>query len=352
MPSSLSATSFRETLEQNIDEMERSSEDVILTAATTQWKDESLFPSPMPPMIPEGAPRIDVPGFPERIGKVRHSYDIGDRRLAIVASDRISSFDRIHPTGIPDKGKILTKLSAFWFAFAETLGIPHHLLSADADDIAQQCPALASHIEAIRDRCMLVMKGNIVPIEAIVRGYLAGSAWKEYKKNGAVCGIPLPPGLQESQELPQVLFTPSTKEENGHDVNIPYEEACRQVGKDVMEPMRDHAITLYDRARAFARDRGIIIADTKFEFMRLEGGQGLILADEILTPDSSRFWPIDQYEVGKSPPSFDKQFVRDFVEQLGWNKEPPAPELPAEIVEKTRSKYIQAYEQLTSRRFA
>jgi phosphoribosylaminoimidazole-succinocarboxamide synthase len=273
-------------------------------------------------------------------GKVRDIYDLDDK-LLIVATDRLSAFDVVLPTPIPDKGRVLTQLSLFWF---ETLRevVPHHVLSAT------EFPGdLAPHAEQLRGRAMLVRKTEPVPIECVVRGYLSGSGWKEYKGNGRVCGIPLPAGLRESDKLPEPIFTPSTKAQTGHDENITFEETAERVGHDLALRLRDVSLEIYQRAAAFAAERGIIIADTKFEFGL--AGSELVWIDEALTPDSSRFWPADQYEPGKAQPSFDKQFVRDYLERIGWSKRPPAPELPADVVAATSGKYREAYRRVSGR---
>lgn len=278
-------------------------------------------------------------------GKVRDIYDLG-KRLLIVASDRISAFDVVLPNVIPDKGRVLTSISVFWFErFPE---IRNHLIETDVNKIGEiaDCDK-----DAMRGRVMLCEKVDIIPVECVVRGYLAGSGLKEYRKSRTVCGIPLPAGLDESSELPEVIFTPSTKATEGHDENIAFEEACRIVGADVAAELRDRSLDLYKKARDYARSRGIIIADTKFEWGRNVNGE-IVLADEILTPDSSRFWPASAYRVGVGQPSFDKQIVRDWLEkQSGWDKTPPGPVLPDEIVAKARGRYIEAYELLTGRRF-
>ena len=297
-----------------------------------------------------------------RRGKVRDVYDVGDH-LLIVATDRISAFDYVLGSGIPDKGRVLTQLSAFWFErFADLT--PHHLVSVDVDDF----PAvLQPHREVLRGRSMLVRKTTPLPVECVARGYLSGSGWKEYQKTGAVCAIALPPGLRESDRLPAPIFTPATKAETGHDENISEAEAGRIVGDDVIGRLRDLTLAIYSQGVAHAATRGILIADTKFEFghLRTSGasaGQGLatnghapspadtdqlVLIDEVLTPDSSRFWPAASYEPGHGQPSFDKQFVRDYLERIGWNKQPPVPALPDDVVMKTRDKYVDAYRQLT-----
>jgi len=285
----------------------------------------------------------DIPGFPCRRGKVRDVYDLGDR-LVIVATDRISAFDWVLPTPIPDKGRVLTALTLFWL---DLLKVPNHLLGTDPK---QMGPAFASQAEVLTGRSMLVRKANVVPIECVARGYLAGSGWKEYQKQGTVCGIPLPKGLAESQQLPEPIFTPATKEESGHDINISFDEMTRRVGRGLSENLREMTLKVYQRGAEFARSKGIIIADTKFEWGQLAGDQ-VILIDEVLTPDSSRFWPADQYRTGVSPPSFDKQFVRNWLEATPWDKNSPPPPLPDDIVEKTRGKYIEAYERLTGNRF-
>jgi phosphoribosylaminoimidazole-succinocarboxamide synthase len=260
-----------------------------------------------------------------------------------VATDRISAFDWVLPTGIPDKGRVLTGLTLFWL---KQFPLPNHLLSAE---VAQMPPAFASQTNILAGRSMLVRKARVVPIECVARGYLAGSGWKEYGQNGKVCGIALPPGLQESQQLPEPIFTPATKEEAGHDINISWEEVVRITGPELAEELRRRTLELYRRAAEYARARGIIIADTKFEWGQLAGGE-IILIDEVLTPDSSRFWPVDGYRVGGNPPSFDKQFVRDWLETTDWNKNSPPPQLPPEVVARTRDKYLEAYERLTGQK--
>lgn len=283
----------------------------------------------------------NIPGYPRRQGKVRDLYDLGDR-LVLVASDRISAFDWVLPTPIPDKGRILTQLSLFWFGH---LAVPHHLISTNLDEMG---PAFAAAHAALEGRTMLVRKTKVVPIECVARGYLAGSGWKEYQKSRSVCGLPLPEGLDQASRLPSSIFTPATKAENGHDENITLEEMAHRVGTPLTEELKRRTLDLYDRAAAFARTRGILIADTKFEFGQQEDGS-LLLIDEVLTPDSSRFWPASEYRVGISPPSFDKQFVRDWLETTDWDKNSPPPPLPEEIVEKTRAKYVEAFERLTGR---
>ena len=289
----------------------------------------------MPPLL-----QSQVEGYPCRRGKVRDVYDLGDR-LVIVATDRISAFDWVLPTGIPDKGRILTGLTRFWLDF---LQVPNHFLSPDLQDMG---PAFAAQAEVLRGRSMLVRKTAVVPIECVVRGYLAGSGYSEYQRTGGVCGVELPAGLQESQELPEPIFTPATKEESGHDLNITIGQMAHYVGTEATEELQRRSLDLYRRAAEHARRCGILLADTKFEWGRLPGGE-IILIDEVLTPDSSRFWPQDQYQVGSSPPSFDKQFVRDWLVRRVRvvDKNSPPPELPAEVVERTRLKYAEAFARL------
>jgi phosphoribosylaminoimidazole-succinocarboxamide synthase len=291
----------------------------------------------MPPLL-----QSNVSGYPVRRGKVRDVYDLGDR-LVIVATDRISAFDWVLPTAIPDKGRVLTALTLFWLDY---LDVPNHYLSSNPKDMG---PAFAAQANILAGRSMLVRKTLVVPIECVARGYLAGSGWKEYQKNRTVCGIPLPAGLQQSQQLPEAIFTPATKEESGHDENISFERMVQLVGDKVSKDLRQRSIDIYRRAADYARARGIIIADTKFEWGKLPNGE-IILIDEVLTPDSSRFWPADQYRAGISPPSFDKQFVRDWLETTSWDKDSPPPEVPTEVVERTRQKYLEAYERLTERK--
>ncbi len=283
----------------------------------------------------------EISGFPCRHGKVRDVYDLGDR-LVIVATDRISAFDWVLPTGIPDKGCVLTGMTRFWL---DLLKVPNHLLTMKVEEMP---PAFAAQADQLRGRTMLVRKADVVPIECVVRGYIAGSGWKEYRQHGTACGIRLPAGLRESDVLPEPIFTPATKEESGHDINISFEEMAKRVGRPVSEELRQRSIDIYRRAADYARQRGMIIADTKFEWGKLPGGE-LILIDEVLTPDSSRFWPADEYQPGKSPPSFDKQFVRDWLESSGWNKDSQPPELPDEVVQRTRAKYLEAFERLTGK---
>ena len=289
--------------------------------------------------------QLDLPGVPKvRSGKVREMFDLGDR-LLMVASDRISAYDVVLPHGIPRKGEVLTMFSHCWFNRVADL-VPNHLL-AKADEPLPE--AVQSHADQIGRRAMVVKKAQPLAIECVVRGYLAGSGWKEYQKQGTVCGVSLPEGLENSSQLPDPIFTPATKAEEGHDENINFDEAVNIVGKNIAEQARELSIELYKRGRDHAAEKGIIIADTKFEFGIFEGE--LILIDEVLTPDSSRFWPADLYAPGKSQPSFDKQFVRDYLETLDWDKTPPGPELPAEIVQKTSEKYIEAYTRVTGLEF-
>ena len=277
-----------------------------------------------------------------RRGKVRDVYDLGEH-LLIVATDRISAFDYVLGTGIPDKGRVLTQLSAFWFDHVADL-VPHHLVSVDVNDF----PAvLRPHRHVLSGRSMLVRKTDPLPVECVARGYLSGSGWKEYQKTGAVCAIALPAGLRESDKLPRPIFTPATKAETGHDENISEAEAGRIVGADLIGRLRDLTLAIYGRGVAHAATRGILIADTKFEF-GLDGDE-LVLIDEVLTPDSSRFWPAASYRPGQGQPSFDKQFVRDYLERIKWNKQPPVPSLPDDVVMQTREKYIDAYRLLTGR---
>lgn len=282
-------------------------------------------------------------GYSKRSGKVRDIYEL-PKGVLIVATDRISAYDVVMPNGIPDKGRVLTQISAFWFEMlADT--IDHHLISTSMDDLPEDARG-----EEIDGRFMLCKKAEVVPIECVVRGYLAGSGWAEYKKSGTVCGIKLPKGLKESDKLPEPIFTPATKAETGHDENIDFEQSCEIAGEDVMTELRDRSLSIYERARQYAADRGIIVADTKFEFGRDEDGK-LLLIDEVLTPDSSRFWPADEYKPGRGQPSFDKQFVRDYLDKEKFDRTPPAPPLPADVVQKTREKYIEAYTRLTGKRF-
>lgn len=296
----------------------------------------------------------DIPGIPVRRGKVRDVYDFGDR-LLLVATDRVSVFDHILPTGIPDKGRVLTQISRWWFdkIAAAADPIPHHLISDDPTEV--DLPS-GVDVDALRGRSMVVRKTSVVPVECVARGYLAGSGWKEYQQNQSVCGVPLPAGLHNASQLPEPIFTPATKAEEGHDENIDFETCAAAIGRDVAERLRDLTLRLYAEGSAEARTRGIVIADTKFEFGQTNDGE-LILIDEVLTPDSSRFWPAEQlteelFASGANPPSFDKQFVRDWAESTGWDKESAAPEVPADVVAQTRDRYIEAYELLTGEAFA
>jgi phosphoribosylaminoimidazole-succinocarboxamide synthase len=292
--------------------------------------------------------QLDLPGVKKlRSGKVRDIFDLGDA-LLLVASDRISAFDVIMPNGIPRKGEVLTQISHFWFEKFASL-VPNHLLRRANEPLG--VPALAglppAQLADLQRRSMVVKKAKPLAIECIVRGYLSGSGWKEYKQSQTVCGIKLPARLTESAELPESIFTPSTKAEAGHDENISFEQACEIVGQDLSVQARDLSLKIYRVGRDYARQRGIIIADTKFEFGLSEGK--LILIDEVMTPDSSRFWPADQYRPGRGQPSFDKQFVRDYLETLDWNKTPPGPVLPPDVAAKTSAKYLEAYERLTGK---
>ena len=278
-------------------------------------------------------------------GKVRDVYDLREH-LLIVATDRISAFDVVIPTGIPQKGAVLTQLSAFWFWKLKGI-TPTHFISADIREIISLHPELKVHQSLLASRSMLVAKGKVVPMECVVRGYLSGSGWKEYQKGQSVCGVKLPPGLKESAELQAPIFTPATKEESGHDINISEAEMAKRVGTELTQKLKTLSLAVYTMARDFARVRGILIADTKFEFAEVPDGKTIMLADEVLTPDSSRFWPVEGYKPGGPPPSFDKQFVRDYLESIHWDKNPPAPPLPEEIVRKTSEKYLQALKQLT-----
>jgi phosphoribosylaminoimidazole-succinocarboxamide synthase len=288
--------------------------------------------------------QLDLPGIKKiKSGKVREIFDLGDR-LLLVASDRISAFDVIMPNGIPRKGEVLTQISFFWFDRFASL-VPNHLLAGANDPLPANLQPFSN---TLARRSMIVKKAQPLAIECIVRGYLSGSGWKEYKKSQTVCGIPLPAGLTESAELPEAIFTPSTKAEEGHDENISFEDAGKIVGQDLATQARDLSLKIYSAGRDYARQRGIIIADTKFEFGVSDGK--LILIDEVLTPDSSRFWPADQYQAGKGQPSFDKQFLRDYLETLDWDKTPPGPKLPEDVVAKTSAKYLEAYEKLTGKK--
>lgn len=287
--------------------------------------------------------QTSLPGYPVRRGKVRDIYDLGDR-LLMISTDRISAFDWVLPTPIPDKGRVLTQISSFWFDLLQT---PHHLLSLDPTTVA--LPADTDR-DSLIGRSMVVRKCTVVPIECVVRGYLEGSGWKEYQQTGTVCGITLPAGLKQGSQLDQPIFTPATKEESGHDINISFAQMVDLVGRELSDELQRRSLEIYRRGAEHARRQGIIIADTKFEWGRVDGQ--LILIDEVLTPDSSRFWPADRYEPGRSQPSFDKQFVRDYLTSTGWDKNSPPPPLPDDVVAKTREMYIEAYERLTGQAFA
>ena len=287
-----------------------------------------------------------------RRGKVRDVYEVelpsGTTALLMIATDRISAFDCVLGSGIPDKGKVLTQLSAFWFDKMAPL-VPHHLLSVDINDFPQ---AARPHADVLRGRTMLCRLTDPLPVECVARGYLSGSGWKEYQQTGSVCGIPLPKGLQESERLPEPIFTPATKAETGHDVNISEEEAGRIIGKDLIARLRTLTLELYRRGCEHAASKGIIIADTKFEFGLVGAGdpmKDVVLIDEVLTPDSSRFWPQASYAPGHGVPSFDKQFVRDYLEEIRWNKQPPVPSLPEHVIRRTREKYVEAFTFLSGR---
>lgn len=277
-------------------------------------------------------------------GKVRDVYQLNDDRLLFVATDRISAFDYVLATGIPHKGRVLSQISLFWFDFLSDI-VPSHVITADVDRYPQ---AVRKYADQLRGRSMLVQRAEMFPVECVVRGYISGSAWKEYKATGKVCGIELPAGLRESDAFPEPIFTPATKAVTGHDENIPFEQMCKLVGSETAGQLRDITLKIYNKAAAYARQRGIIIADTKFEFGRT--AQGITLADEVLTPDSSRFWPADRYRPGQPQESYDKQYVRDYLEKIRWNKQPPAPALPLEVARGTSEKYLEAYFQLTGHR--
>jgi phosphoribosylaminoimidazole-succinocarboxamide synthase len=293
--------------------------------------------------MPTAVTQTALTGLPVRRGKVRDIYDLG-RQLLMISTDRISAFDWVLPTPIPDKGRVLTQISAFWF---DLLGTTNHLLSLDPRSVS--LPA-GTDYDSLAGRSMVVRKCQVVPIECVVRGYLEGSGWKEYQKSGTVCGIALPTGLTQCAQLAQPIFTPATKEESGHDINISFERMVEIVGRETADELRQRSIGIYLRGAEHARQKGILIADTKFEWGRVDGQ--LILIDEVLTPDSSRFWPADRYEPGHGQPSFDKQFVRDWLTAAGWDKNSPPPALPDDIVTKTRATYIEAFERLTGQAFA
>lgn len=276
-------------------------------------------------------------------GKVRDIYDVGDK-LVLVTSDRVSAFDVVLPNMIPCKGAVLNRVSAFWFDFTKDL-IPNHMISINNADMPEEFQA-----EQYKDCCMLVKKLKMLPVECIVRGYITGSGWESYQKDGSVCGIKLPEGLRESEKLPEPIYTPTTKAPEGHDEHISFEGTVELVGEEIATQLRDKSIEIYSKCAEYARTKGIIIADTKFEFGIDENGT-LVLADEVLTPDSSRFWPAAEYEVGKSQKSYDKQYLRDWLKTSGWDKNPPAPTLPEDVVSITSGKYVEAYETLTGKKF-
>ncbi len=288
--------------------------------------------------------RTDFPELKlQTSGKVRDVYQLDSERLLFVATDRISAFDYVLATGIPHKGCVLTQISLFWFEFLRDL-VPNHVVTADV----KQYPATAQkYADQLRGRSMMVMRANMFPVECVVRGYVSGSAWKEYKASGRVCGIQLPAGLKESDKLPEPIFTPATKAATGHDENIPFDEMTRIVGVELSTQLRDISLKIYKKAADYALQRSIIIADTKFEFGMTS--KGITLADEVLTPDSSRFWPADKYQPGRAQDSYDKQYVRDYLEEIRWSKQPPAPALPSEVARRTSEKYLEAFRQLTGR---
>ncbi len=302
----------------------------------------------MSPEIPDSVLlRTDYPELElHTSGKVRDVYALDSGHLLFVATDRISAFDYVLATGIPHKGRVLTQISLFWFDFLKDI-VPNHLVAADVE----RYPAsVRKYADELRGRSMMVRRAEMFSVECAVRGYLSGSAWKEYKATGAVCGIALPSGLKESEQLPEPLFTPATKATTGHDINISFAEMCKLIDPKLSLQLRDLTLRIYKKAADYARRRGIIIADTKFEFG--ETAQGIILADEVLTPDSSRFWPADTYQPGKAQDSYDKQYVRDYLEEIRWNKQPPAPALPQDVARRTSEKYLEAYRQLTGRELA
>ena len=297
-----------------------------------------------PQLLDSALLRTDFPELQlHTSGKVRDVYLLDDDHLLFVATDRISAFDWVLGTGIPHKGRVLTQISLFWFEFLSEI-VPNHLVTADVE----RYPAAArKYADQLRERSMLVVRADMFPVECVVRGYLSGSAWKEYKATGKVCGIELPKGLTESDKLPEPIFTPATKATSGHDENISFEQMERIVGTERSRELRDLSLKIYGKAADYARKKGIIIADTKFEFGM--GPRGITLADEVLTPDSSRFWPANQYQPGRAQDSYDKQYVRDYLEEIRWNKQPPAPALPPDVVRKTSEKYLEAYYRLTGR---
>jgi phosphoribosylaminoimidazole-succinocarboxamide synthase len=281
--------------------------------------------------------QVEIPKFKKLSeGKVRTMFDLG-KELLIVTTDRISAFDVVLPNGIPDKGRVLNNLSKFWF---DMLGVEHHLISTDL-------PKDLAKFDFLKGRSMVVKKAKVFPIECVARGYLMGSGWKDYQAAGKVCGHTLPKGLKLADKLPEPIFTPTTKETTGHDINIDFEETCKRIGKETATKLRDLTLSIYKKAHDFALTKGVIIADTKFEFGLV--GKTITLVDEVLTPDSSRFWPAKEYKPGSNPPSFDKQFVRDYLESIKWDKKPPAPKLPDEVIQKTAEKYREAYRLLTGK---
>jgi phosphoribosylaminoimidazole-succinocarboxamide synthase len=297
-----------------------------------------------PPLLETAFPTLTL----HRRGKVRDVYDVDDSHLLIVATDRISAFDYVLGSGIPDKGKVLTQLSAFWFDLLKDV-VPNHVVSTDP---AAYPAALAPYAEALRGRSMLVRRTEPVQVECVARGYVSGSGWKDYLATGAICGVPLPAGLRESDRLPEPIFTPATKAASGHDENISEQAAGEVAGHALIATLKRITLELYGRGVAHAAAQGILLADTKFEFGLVAGADGaqeVILIDEVMTPDSSRFWPADQYRPGGAQPSFDKQFVRDYLESIRWNKQPPVPSLPDDVVERTRAKYLDAFRRLTGR---
>jgi phosphoribosylaminoimidazole-succinocarboxamide synthase len=299
--------------------------------------------------VPVAAPLLQTRSHglaPHRQGKVRDIFDAGDA-LVLVATDRLSAFDHVLASGIPDKGRVLTQLSAFWFERTVSI-VANHMVTMD---VAAYPPAMREHAELLRGRSMLVRKTNPVPIECVARGYLSGSGWKEYLATGRVCGVELPRGLRESDRLPAPIFTPASKAESGHDINISEADAGRRVGVELMTRLRDLTLALYANGARHAESCGIILADTKFEFGLTPSGE-VLLIDEALTPDSSRYWPQDQYAPGGPQPSFDKQYVRDYLERIGWNKQPPVPSLPDDVVMATRERYLEAFRRLTGKPLA
>jgi phosphoribosylaminoimidazole-succinocarboxamide synthase len=296
-----------------------------------------------PPVLETDLPTLTL----YRRGKVRDVYVVDADHLLIVATDRISAFDYVLGSGIPDKGKVLTQLSAFWFELLHDV-VPHHLIATDVDKYP---PALSRYTDLLRGRSMLVRRTEPLPVECVARGYISGSGWKDYRATGKICGIALPEGLRESDRLPAPIFTPATKAQSGHDENISDDQAAEVLGHDLLTQVKRLTLQLYARGAAHAASHGILLADTKFEFgvIQRDGRREVLLIDEALTPDSSRFWPADQYAPGRAQPSYDKQFVRDYLESIKWNKQPPVPSLPADVVERTRAKYIEAFRRLTGR---